>query len=110
MKERGTQLVKGTMTILVLSALVEQPMHGYRLVRELEQKAQGLLSFKEGTVYPLLYSLEDRGLVEATWETGATGRQRKVYRVTQAGEKRLGRRLEEWHRLIRAMELVRGTA
>jgi PadR family transcriptional regulator len=100
------QLVRGTTTILILSTLAAEPMHGYRLVRALEERCHGALSFKEGTIYPLLYALEDRGHLRGVWRQGRSGRPTKAYSVTQAGERFLARRLREWRSLVKAMDLA----
>ncbi len=100
------QLAKGTTTLLVLSLLSERPMHGYRLVRELAERCEGHLAFKEGTVYPLLYGLEDEGHIVGQWAKGDSGRRLKLYRVTPEGELYRQRRLQGWRSLVKAMNLV----
>ena len=104
------QLVRGTTTLLILSLLAEEPMHGYRLVKQLQVRCGGNMGFREGGVYPLLYSLEANGCLKAAWARGASGRRQKVYRVTAKGERLRRQRLERWQALVRGMELALGGA
>lgn len=89
------ELLKGSTPTLVLAALSRAPMHGYQMVKELEQRSSGVLTLKEGTLYPILHSLERDGLISAEWESSG-GRERKVYHLTDAGRGELQRRVAEW--------------
>lgn len=91
-----TELVKGNAAILILSCLARKPMHGYRVVKELNQMTEGYFSMREGTLYPHLHQLEKDGFIEGYWETVTGGRERKCYKITDEGSKDLARRSEEW--------------
>jgi PadR family transcriptional regulator PadR len=91
-----TELVKGNASVLILSCLAREPMHGYRIVRELERMSEGYFAMREGTLYPHLHQLEKDGLVEGCWETVTGGRERKMYRITDKGMAELARKTQEW--------------
>lgn len=93
-----TELVKGNATILILSCLARESMHGYRIAKELEQMSEGYFAMREGTLYPHLHQLEKDGLIEGYWETVTGGRERKLYRVTETGRAELARKREEWQK------------
>jgi len=99
------ELLKGSTATLVLSVLSRSPMHGYQMVKELESLSKGVLTFKEGTLYPALHTMEREGLVEARWETDG-GRERKVYHLTEHGQDELRRRVAEWEKFRRAVDGV----
>lgn len=90
------QLLKGSTVTMILSLLHHQPMYGYQIIKEIDHLSQGVFQFKEGSLYPLLHSLERNGWLQSTWEERETGRKRKYYRLTPAGEEALQRRHKEW--------------
>ena len=92
-----TELIKGNAAVLILSCLAREAMHGYRIVKELEQMSEGYFTMREGTLYPHLHSLENDGMIEGYWET-AGGRARKLYRITETGKAELARKSEEWRK------------
>jgi transcriptional regulator len=96
---------KGGLTTLILQNLAEGPNHGYCIASEIKEKSKGVLDFKEGTLYPALHGLENKGLIES-YTQQENGRTRCYYRLTQKGKKalRLGR--EEWSRFSEAVSLV----
>lgn len=91
------QLKKGVLEMLVLKLLCDAPTYGYELLARLKADSGGLFSLKEGTLYPILYRLEDDGLIQADWITGE-GRTapKKVYQVTAAGRAENTRRQQVW--------------
>lgn len=91
-----TELVKGNASILILSCLARESMHGYRIVKELEQMSEGYFAMREGTLYPHLHQLERDGLIEGYWETVTGGRDRKMYRITESGKTELAKKKREW--------------
>lgn len=91
-----TELVKGNASALILSCLAAEPMHGYRIVKELEQMSEGYFTMREGTLYPQLHQLEKDEFVEGYWETVTGGRERKMYRLTERGKTELARKKQEW--------------
>lgn len=100
---------KGTLPTLILQALVNEPNHGYRIAQSIRERSQGVLDFKEGTLYPALHKLENEGLVESYEET-ENGRIRRYYRITKAGRKTLAADRAEWHQLSSAVSTILGEA
>ena len=101
-----TELVKGNASALILSCLAAEPMHGYRIVKELEQISEGYFAMREGTLYPHLHQLERDGLIEGYWETVTGGRERKMYRITDSGRHELARKKREWETFQRNVNRV----
>lgn len=87
MNEVGKQLKKGVIEILILELLSESKMYGYQLIQELDGRSDGVFKMKEGTLYPVLYRLEDSRYIESCWEqeTEKRGVPRKYYRITADG-------------------------
>jgi PadR family transcriptional regulator, regulatory protein PadR len=102
------ELLKGTTESLILAALQEAPSHGYELVERLRERSQGIFELGEGTLYPLLYKLEAKGLIAGKWEAGTGERRKRVYRITPQGKKKLAERTVEWKSLVQGMSLVLG--
>jgi PadR family transcriptional regulator, regulatory protein PadR len=100
---------KGTLPTLILEALVSEPHHGYRIAQRIKERSQGVLDFKEGTLYPALHKLENEGLLES-YETVEAGRQRRYYRITKAGRGTLEKDRSEWRELSRAVTMILGEA
>lgn len=98
----------GNVETLLLATLADQPSYGYQIVADLNQRAPDLLRMGEGTVYPVLHRLEERGLITATWRTGQTGRPRKYYKLTPRGRRALEENRRQWHGLTRVMQAVLG--
>lgn len=90
-------LMKGSATMLILNLLSNGDMYGYQMVKELEKRSDNTFTLKEGTMYPILHSLESQGMVESYWEKGSTGRKRKYYHITDNGQKLLYEKKKEWH-------------
>lgn len=93
-----TELVKGNALVLILSCLAREPMHGYRIVKELSQLSEGYFAMGEGTLYPHLHQLEKDELIEGYWETVSGSRERKCYRITERGKAELARKKQEWQK------------
>lgn len=100
------ELMKGSTVTLVLSVLSRAPSHGYQMVKEMERLSKGVLTLKEGTLYPILHALEADGLIQSQWESGGGGRERKVYRLTDKGRGELERRTREWETFRTAVDAV----
>jgi PadR family transcriptional regulator PadR len=99
--------LKGTLPTLILEVLAQEPSHGYRIAQKIKQRSDGLLDFKEGTLYPALHKLENEGSVES-YEGVETGRPRRYYRITQQGRKSLNKDRAEWRQLSRAVSVILG--
>lgn len=95
-------------SMLVLKLLEGEPMYGYQIIRELEKKSENVFSLKEGTLYPVLHSLEQEGAVLSFEREASTGRVRKYYELTESGKKLLGKKQEEWEAYKGAVIKVMG--
>lgn len=100
---------KGTLPTLILEALVHEPSHGYVIAQSIKGRSEGVLDFKEGTLYPALHKLEQGGLVES-YEGVENGRVRRYYRITKAGRKSLATDRAEWQAMSRAVNAILGEA
>ena len=90
------QLKRGALEMLVLSLVCEKPAHGYELLSEIAARSSGELSLKEGTLYPILYRLEDDGCIASEWSATGRAAPKKVYRATDAGRTELARQMSVW--------------
>lgn len=91
----GRELLKGSTNMLVLSLLENENMYGYQMIRKLSEKSQNVFELQEGTLYPILHSLEEKNYIVSYWDnTGA--KKRKYYSITKEGKKHLKDKKEEW--------------
>jgi PadR family transcriptional regulator, regulatory protein PadR len=97
--------LKGTLPTLILEALAHGPHHGYRIASRIKERSQGVLDFKEGTLYPALHKLENEGLLES-YGAVENGRERRYYRITVSGRRALAKDRAEWRQLSRAVTLI----
>ncbi|MBM3924809.1 MAG: PadR family transcriptional regulator [SAR202 cluster bacterium] len=100
------EMLKGNTETLLLSIIAREPMHGYRIVREIESRSRGYFQFKEGTLYPALHRLEAGGLIRGDWGQGVNHTSRRYYAITAKGRRVLEQRLEEWRRFADAVNMV----
>lgn len=105
-----TEMIKGNAMVLILSCLAREPMHGYRITKELAMLSEGYFEMKEGTLYPHLHQLEKDGLIEGFWESTSGGRERKCYRITEHGKSALAKKREEWQKFQSEVNNVLGLA
>lgn len=106
-----SELVRGTVTPIILALLAERAMYGYEMVKLVNARSGGLLEWKEGTLYPTLHRLEGEGLLKAEWsENPQTGKQRKYYRITGRGRRELSKRAAAWHEFSAAVSTLLGGA
>lgn len=104
-----SQLLKGVAPMVVLEILSRGPMYGYELTEAIAQRSGNILSLGKGTLYPLLYNLEAKKLVQAEWQDADTGRRRRYYSVTGKGKDELARQKEQLRELTTGLELVFGS-
>lgn len=90
------EMLKGSTVVLVLSMLNREPMYGYQMIKEIEKESNSVFSFKEGTLYPILHSLESKNMIESYWWGSEGSRQRKYYRLTTKGKSELKEKQQEW--------------
>ena len=89
------ELLKGSTKLVVLSLLEKENMYGYEMIRKLSEKSENVFELQEGTLYPILHSLEEKGLITSYWdETGS--KKRKYYSITKKGKEQLKEKKEEW--------------
>lgn len=96
MPPQSSELLHGTLELLVLRLLEAEPMNGYGIGRRLEELTQDALKVDEGSLYPALYRMERRGFVQASWGVTENNRRAKFYRITRSGRRRLHSRRAEW--------------
>lgn len=97
------ELLPGTLDLLILKAVSLGELHGYGILLRIEQITGGALLAEQGALYPALYRLEHRGLLESSWGTSENNRRAKYYRMTPAGRKRLRNEMASWNRLAIAI-------
>jgi PadR family transcriptional regulator PadR len=97
------ELMRGAGPVAVLKLLQAGEMYGYELVEALSKRSDGILAMGQSTLYPLLYNLEAKGLVKGSWREAESGRDRKYYRLTDKGRKRLAADMKQWQALAGAM-------
>lgn len=105
-----SQLLKGVAPVVVLQILSRGPMYGYELSQAIEQRSGDILTLGKGTLYPLLYNLEAKKLVEAKWETTDSGRNRRYYSITGKGEQELTSQKAQLQGLTKGLDLLFGGA
>ena len=105
--EYDRELLRGNTDSLLLYLINESGrIHGYRLIKEIQQRSGGFFKFREGTVYPALHKLESDGLILGEWQVQPTGQQRRYYRITEKGEEVLIKRISMWLKFSNAMNLI----
>ena len=103
---KPTDLVQGTLDLLILKILSLEPKHGWAIAKRIQQVSKEVLQVQQGSLYPALYRLEQQGWIKADWRETETGRQAKFYTLTRAGRKRLDTERANWERLSSAINLV----
>jgi transcriptional regulator len=101
------ELLQGTLDLLILKALGLGPLHGYGIIERLRQLSDELLEVEQGSLYPAVYRIEQRGWISSRWGVTETGRRAKFYTLTKAGSKQLTAEEESWDRLALAIAKVR---
>src|SRR5690242_6299583 len=101
-----SDLPQGTLDLLILKVVDLGPVHGYALAQRLEQASRGVVQVPEGSLYPALHRLENRGLLAADWRETETGREAKFYRLTRKGRAQLDAETASWRRLAEAVGLI----
>ena len=101
-----SDVLQGTLDLLVLKALSLAPMHGWGISQRIQQLSAAALQIGQGSLYPALYRLEKKGFVKGEWRTTENKREAKYYRLTAAGQRALAAELTEWRRFTGAVDLV----
>jgi len=103
---KPSDLIHGTLDLLILNTLSLQPQHGWALAKRIQQVSQEVLQISQGALYPALHRLEQHGWIRSEWRTTEGGREAKFYTLTRAGRTQLQKELEQWERLSNAVGLV----
>ena len=106
MTDRGGEVIKGTLEMIILEVLQAEPMHGWGITERIERRSNGLLSVNQGSLYPALYRLVARGWVSSEWETTENNRTARYYSLTRAGRKQLATERAQWEKLSRGVNLI----
>src|ERR1700733_4672241 len=102
----NAELLQGTLDMLILKVVALRPIHGYAIVQRLQQISRDALQIRQGSLYPALYRLENRGWLKSEWKTTDEGRKAKYYSLTRTGRQQLGAETAGWKRLCDAISLV----
>jgi PadR family transcriptional regulator, regulatory protein PadR len=102
----STDLLQGTLDLLILKTLVLEPMHGWGIAQRIQQVSKDALLIGQGSLYPALHRLEYKGWIQADWGPSENNRRAKFYSLTRTGKKQLEAELENWDRLTTAISLV----
>src|SRR5262245_13747533 len=101
-----TELLKGTLSLLILSLLSRKPMYGYELAATVHRDTDGAFQWREGSLYPSLHKLEQGGLIVGEWEEKETGRKRRYYHITKKGREALREKVQSWTELCTAVNRI----
>ena len=103
---RPSDLIQGTLDLLILKTIALEPKHGWAIAKRIEQASNDVLQVSQGALYPALHRLEQQGWVRSDWRATETGRDAKFYCLTRAGRAQLDRELAQWERLSTAVALA----
>jgi PadR family transcriptional regulator, regulatory protein PadR len=103
---KPTDLVQGTLDLLILKTISLEPKHGWAIAKRIQQVSRETLQVQQGSLYPALHRLEQQGWIEAEWRSTEAGRMAKFYSLTSAGRKQMKQELATWNRLSAAINLV----
>lgn len=106
MTKSGSELLQGTLDMLVLKTLALEPMHGWGISQRIQQISRDVLQVNQGSLYPALHRLERQGWIASEWGTSENNRRAKFYRLTPAGERQLEAETENWERLAEAVQRI----
>lgn len=110
MNEDRSEFLKGTLDMMILKVVALGPIHGYAIAQRIRQISKEFFQVQQGSLYPALHRLEDRGLLKADWKDTDTGREAKFYSLTAAGKKHLSAEMRTWEKLSDAVALILRTA
>ena len=105
-----SDIVRGTLDLLILKAVSLEAMHGWAIAQRIEQLSRDALHVGQGSLYPALQRLEEKGWIESEWRAAETGRRAKYYELTRAGRRALGAETEHWRRYVDMVELILRTS
>ena len=103
---KPTDLVQGTLDLLILKTISLEPKHGWAIAKRIQQVSREALQVQQGSLYPALHRLEQQGWIKSEWRSTETGRMAKFYSLTRSGRQQLEKELASWTRLSAAIDLV----
>jgi PadR family transcriptional regulator len=103
MNEQRTEFLKGTLDMLILKVVALGPIHGYAISQRIQQISRELFQVQQGSLYPALHRLEDRGWIASFWGTSENNRRARYYRLTPAGRKQLAAETSRWEQIVKAI-------
>jgi PadR family transcriptional regulator PadR len=110
MNQPKSDLLQGTLDVLILKIVALRPIHGYGIAQRIKQISKEVLQVQQGSLYPALHRLEKRGWLKAEWTEAETGREAKFYELTRLGRKQLEAETANWDRLAEAVTVILRTA
>jgi PadR family transcriptional regulator, regulatory protein PadR len=106
MGKQKSELLQGTLDLLILKTLALEPMHGWGITQRIQQISEGVLQVNQGSLYPALVRLEQQGWISSEWGTSENNRQAKYYKLTRTGRRQLDQETESWKRVSTAIEQI----
>ncbi len=106
MSEERSEFLKGTLDMLILKVVALGPIHGYAIAQRIQQISRDFFQLQQGSLYPALHRLEDRGWLKGEWKATETGREAKFYALTPKGRKQLEAEVKNWEQLTDAVALI----
>jgi PadR family transcriptional regulator, regulatory protein PadR len=103
---KPTDLVQGTLDLLILTVIAPEPMHGWAIAQRIKQMSREVLQVGQGSLYPALHKLEQNGWIKAEWGDSENNRRAKYYSLTREGRRALAREAAQWERLSAAISLI----
>lgn len=105
-----SDVLRGTLDLLILKTLTLAPMHGWGISQRIQENSRGILDVNQGSLYPALQRLEQRDLISSDWQVSENNRRAKYYRLTSAGKKAVGAETANWRRYVSAVEFILQTS
>ena len=110
MKSEASDVLRGTLDLLILKTLMLEPMHGWGISQRIEANSRSVLDVNQGSLYPALQRLEQREWIDSEWRTTDNNRRAKYYKLTARGRKALSTETESWRRYVTAVEAILATS
>jgi PadR family transcriptional regulator, regulatory protein PadR len=105
-RQAAGEAMRGSLDLLILKTLSLAPLHGWGISQRIEQESEGILEVNQGSLYPALQRLEQRGWIDSEWQVTEHNRRAKYYRLTTAGRRALGDEAESWRRYVGAVQAI----
>ena len=106
MASQSSDVLRGTLDLLILKTLALEPMHGWGISQRIQQMSKGVLDVNQGSLYPALQRVEQNGWIDSEWKTTENNRQAKYYHLTAQGRRALSAETDQWRRYVNAVDLI----